>query len=326
MPDIPRFDLVDIAKTLQRRGRFILLITALAAVGAAVAWLLGTRKYKANASILVANPLYSDRNNLFRNDKATFVDYFGREDDIDKVLAVAKSDQTRGVIINQLGLAKEYKLDTSKEDDRIELSTRFSKNFEVKRTEYQNIEVTYTDPNPRLAAYVTNQAVRIIDEIYTGYYNALRNDARKTLKVRLLQTDSMIASMTDSLAAMRDRYGIYDIISPARMNMMSGQLSKGKGGPGYGRAIEELQNIEATKDQMVADRARYVSLINEFASGVGIGEQPQIQVISPASIPDKPAGLGLILTIVVAIVVSAFFATLWVLLVAYFRALTAVTR
>ena len=253
------------------------------------------------------------------------MDYFGREDDIDKVLAVAKSDQTKGVIVNQMELAKKYGYDTSKEKDRVELSTRFSKSLEVKRTEYQNVEVTYTDPDPRLAANVTNNAVRIIDEIYTGYYNSLRNDARHTLKVRLMQTDSMIITMTDSLAAMRDRYHIYDIISPARMNMMTAQLGHG-GGPGYGRAIEELQNIEATKDQMVADRARYVSLINEFSSGTGTGEQPQIQVISPASIPDKPAGLGLALTILASLVVGAFFAMLWVLLVAYFRVLTSVTR
>ena len=325
MADTLRFDLVDIAKTLQSRRRFILIFTIAVGVVAAAAWLLGTRKYKANASVLIANPLYSDRNNLFRNDKATFVDYFGREDDIDKVLAVAKSDQTRGVIINRTELAKIYKLDTSKEDDRIELSTRFNKNFEVKRTEYQNVEITYVDPDPRLAAFVVNEAVRIIDEIYTGYYNSLRNDARKTIEVRLNETDSTIAVLTDSLAAMRDRYHIYDIISPARMNMMGAQM-KSSGGPGYGRAIEELQNVEATKDQMVTDRARYASLINEFSSGVGIGDQPQIQIISPASIPDKPNGLGLLLTIVASLLVGAFFVSLWVLIVAYFRSLTAVNR
>ncbi len=325
MSDTPRFDLVDIAHTLRRRGRFILLVTLLAGIVGAAFWLIGTRKYKANASVLIANPLYSDRNNLFRNDKVMFVDYFGREDDIDKVLAVAKSDQTRGIIINYMQLAKEYKYDTSKEDDRVDLFNRFKKSFEVKRTEYQNVEVSYTDPNPRLAADVTNNAVRIIDEIYTGYYNQLRNNARRTLEGRMQQTDSMIAYMTDSLAAMRDRYHIYDVISPSRMNVTSSSIAH-RGGPGYGRAIEEIQNIEATKDQLVADRARFISLINEFSAGTAIGDQPQIQVISPASVPDKAAGLNLILTIIVSMLVGAFFVTLWVLLSAYFRTLTSVSR
>jgi uncharacterized protein involved in exopolysaccharide biosynthesis len=90
--------------------------------------------------------------------------------------------------------------------------------------------------------------------------------------------------------------------------------------------MEEIQNIEATKDQMVADRARFVSLINEFSAGTAVGDQPQIQVISPASVPDKPAGLNLVMTIIVSLLVGAFFATLWVLLSAYFRALTSVAR
>lgn len=323
MSDTNRFDLIDIAQTLQRRKGFIFLIAILAAVLGAAAWLLGTRKYKAYASVLVANPLYSDRNNLFRNDKVTFVDYFGREDDIDKVLAVAKSDQTHGIIINYMQLAKTYKLDTSKEDDRVELSTRFKKSFDTKRTEYQNVEISYTDPDPKLAADLANNAVRLIDEIYSGYYNGLRLNARKSLENRLGNTDSMISSLTDTLASLRDQYHIYDILSPTRMGNPSASHS---GGAGYGRAIEEIQNIEATKDQLVSDRARIVSLINEFSAGTAVGDQPQIQVISPANIPDKPAGLGIVLTILVCFVIGLFFATLWTLLSSYYRALVSVKR
>lgn len=325
MSETPRFDLVDIAHTLRRRSRFITIVMILAGVVGAAGWLIGKRKYKAMASVLVANPLYSDRNNLFRNDKVTFVDYFGREDDIDKVLAVAKNDQTRGIIVNYMQLGKTYKLDTSKEDERIELFTRFKKSFEVKRTEYQNLEISYTDPDPKLAADVTNNAVRLIDEIYTGYYNQLRLNARASLQMRMAQTDSMISSMTDSLANMRDRYQIYGLISPSRMSMQ-GQSMPASGRPGLGRAIEEIQNIEATKDQLVADRARMVSLISEFSTGTATGDQPQIQVISPASIPDKPIGLNLGLTILVSVLAGAFFATAWALLAAYFRTLTSVSR
>jgi uncharacterized protein involved in exopolysaccharide biosynthesis len=323
MSDTHRFDLIDIAQTLQRRRGFIFLIAILAAVLGAAAWLVGTRKYKAYASVLVANPLYSDRNNLFRNDKVTFVDYFGREDDIDKVLAVAKSDQTHGAIMSYLDLAKIYKLDTSKESDRTKLSTRFKKSFEIKRTEYQNVEFSYTDPDPALAAYVANTAVKLVDEIYSGYYNGLRLNARRSLESRLGNTDSMISSLTDSLAGMRDRFHIYDILSPTRMSAQGGSHA---GGAGYGRAIEEIQNIEATKDQLVSDRARIVSLINEFSAGTTKGDQPQIQVISPASVPDKPAGLNLVLTAVVCLVIGLLFSTLWVLVTAYYRALVSVQR
>ncbi|MEO6833028.1 MAG: Wzz/FepE/Etk N-terminal domain-containing protein [Chitinophagaceae bacterium] len=321
MPESTKFDLVDIAKTFQKRQRTILIIALIAGLAAAAAWLLGARKYKANASVLVANPLYSDRNNIFRNDKVMFVDYFGREDDIDKVMAVAKSDQTQSIIVNYMQLAKTYKLDTSKEADRVKLFSRFKKSFDVKRTEYQNMEISYVDPDPKLSADVVNNAVRLIDQIYTGYYDDLRLNAKRTIQGRMGYTDSMITTLTDSLAILRDKYKIYDIMSPSRQGLINGSISHA-GGPGYGRAMEEVQNVEATKDQLVTDRARFVSLMNEFSAGNSVESQPQIQVISPAYVPDKAEGLGLILTIIISILVAAFFATMWFFLVAYYKALT----
>lgn len=321
MPESTKFDLVDIAKTFQKRQKTILIIALLAGFGAAAAWLIGARKYKSSSSVLVANPLYSDRNNIFRNDKVMFVEYFGREDDIDKVMAVAKSDKTQSIIVNYMQLAKSYNLDTSKEADRIKLMSRFKKSFDVKRTEYQNMEISYVDPDPKLSADVVNNAVRLIDKIYTGYYDDLRLNAKRTIQGRLAYTDSMITTLTDSLAILRDKYKIYDIISPSRQGLITGNLSH-SGGAGYGRAIEELQNIEAIKDQMVSDRARFFSLINEFSAGNSVESQPQIQVISPAYVPDKAEGLGLIMTIIVSFLVAAFFATMWFFLVAYYKALT----
>src|SRR6476620_4352890 len=98
MSDTPRFDLIDITQAIQRRLKFILLVM-LAAIAAAAFYLLTPRKYKATTELLVTNPLYTDRNNLYRNDKATFVDYYGREDDVDKVMAVAKAKATHDSII-----------------------------------------------------------------------------------------------------------------------------------------------------------------------------------------------------------------------------------
>lgn len=321
MVENTKFDLVDIAKTFQKRQGTILIIALVAGLAAAASWLMSSRKYKSISSVLVTNPLYSDRNNIFRNDQVIFVEYFGREQDIDKVMAVAKSDKTRAIIINYMQLAKAYKIDTSKEEERIKLFMRFKKSFDVKRTEYQSMEISYTDPDPKLAADVTNNAVRLVDQIYTGYYDDLRLNARKTIQGRMNYTDSMINTLTDSLAILRDKYKVYDILSPSRQGLITGQM-KANGGPGYGRAIEEIQNIEAIKDQLVTDRARFLSLMNEFSAGNSVESQPQIQVISPGYVADKPEGLGLLMTIAVSFLAAAFFATIWFFLVAYYKVLT----
>jgi uncharacterized protein involved in exopolysaccharide biosynthesis len=322
--DTPRFDLIDIAQTLARKARFILMVGLIAAIVAAGSYLLSTKKYKASSSFLVVNPLYIDRNNIFRNDKTAFTDYYGREDDVDKFLAVAKADGTRDTIIQAAQLWARFAVDTNKEKKwRKQVEMRFDRSFEVKRTEYQAVEITYIDADPKLAADLCNKSVDIINKVYSGNYNALRTANRNSIAGRLRETDSTIAVLTDSLSSMRDRYGIYDIISPTRMGVSN--LTH-RGGEGYGRAIEEIQNIEATKDQLVMDHMRFISLINEFSTGMHPGDQPQLQIISPAIVPTKPKGLGLILTALVGAAVASLFAALWVLMATYFRKLTSVQR
>lgn len=318
--DTPRFDLIDITQTIQRRFRFVLLVALLAAVAAAAFYLLTPRKYKAETDLLVTNPLYTDRNNLYRNDKATFVDYYGREDDVDKVMAVAKAKATHDSIIRIASLWARFGMDTTQNKKWLkDAEDRFDKAFDVKRTEYITVQLSYIETDPALAADICNMSANIINRVYSGYYNALRLQNRSTIERQLKDADSAINVLTDTLASMRDRYGVYDILSPGRITM--GAASHG-GGTGYGRAMEQIQNLEATKDQLVMDRMRYQSLIAEYSSATQTGDQPQIQIISPAVAPTDPKGLNLPLTIIVGFIVGAFFAIVWVLFATYFRKLT----
>jgi hypothetical protein len=122
---------------------------------------------------------------------------------------------------------------------------------------------------------------------------------------------------------MRDASGIMALVSPARKDMISGDL-KG-GGKGYGRAIEELHKVESIKDQLVIDRAYYISALNEFNATTN-SAMGYLKVITRALPPTNPSGLGTMLTVVAAGLLSFFFSTLYVLMMAYFRKLNAVER
>lgn len=289
MNHTPRFDLVDIAKTLQKRSRYILIITiAAAAVGAVLHFLL-PKKYEATAELFVANPLYADRGNIFRNRNAEFINYFGNEDDIDKVIAIAKSDLARKIILEKQDLAKVYGLDTSKKDDRMKLASHFKKNFKITRTEYQGMEMSYTDKDPVLSANVTNQAVMVTESLYKDFYNELKLNVCNSLKNKIAETDSAIKSLNESSALDADI-----------------------------RA--------ATKEQLIKDRAQQLSLLNEFSTGIKDNEMSLLRVISSASPATEPKGLGLGYTLLACALIGLFFSAVWVLISAYFKALTSVER
>lgn len=318
----PRFDLVDITQTIRQRRRFILIVTILTVLVGILFTFVRKDKYKSEAEFFLSNPLYADRNYLFRSHDMHFVDYFAGDDDIDKIIVTAESDLVKDKVIANLGLAKAYDCDMSKPGDRNKLKGLYNKRFNIKRSEYRHLIVDYTDTDPQRAADVVNEHIRITEETYRQYYNTIKGYAYKSIQDKIHEMDSTIGSMTDTLSVLRDKYRIYDIISPARATI-SGQVNSASAN-GYG--VEEIQNISSVKDQLVIDRAKYISLLNEFSTGTKEGELKFIQVTNKAVPPTDPVGLGLVLTVIACAILGFFFGTLYILIMTYYRVLISVQR
>lgn len=320
----PRFDLVDIAQTIRNRRGFIIGITVAAAVLGTVFYLLQKKTYKASSEFIVSNPQYADRSNLFRTTEPRYVDYFASEDDIDRVMAIAKSDLVKNQVIENMHLFEAHKLNPADIKDADKMNGIYKKNYDVTRTEYKNMEVSFVDEDPKRAADVTNEAVRIIEETYRNYYNSIKARIYKSIQDKIVEIDSSVNRLTDSLAVLREQYKIYDIISPSRENIMAGSMKPT--GADFGKGVELIQNIESVKDQLVTDRAKNISLLNEFSTGTKLNDLRFLQVISTATPPVKPAGLGLILSVIACTMVGFFLSVVIVLLGAYYKKLVSVER
>ena len=321
----PRFDLIDMVQTAYRRRRFIILVTLAAAAVGAVGHLVGKKKYKATSEFIVANPMYSDRNHFYRVNTDRYVDYFAGEDDIDRVIAIAQSDAVKNEVVRRRGLFAKYKLDSTKRDDVFKLSQLWKKHLSVMRTEYKNMEISFTDEDPEVAAAVANETVNVVEEIYRGYYMNIRLMMHNAIMAKMREADSAIVQLTDSVAKLRERYQIYDIISPQRATITSANI-KSNGRPDFGWGLEQVQNVESVKDQWVTDRTRFVALMNEFSTGTNPEQLSFIRVITEAVPPIKPAGLGLVLTAVACGFVGFFISLVSVLLFSWMRLLITVER
>ncbi len=320
----PTFDLIESIRTIQKKRIFILVITILAMCVGGLFMVVKKKKYRAEARFLVNNPLYGDRHTLFRSLETRYVDYFGGDDDIDKVTALSYSDTVRDRVVRNCDFDKIYKFgDMNNDTAHAMYMAVFSKNFNLKRTEYKDLVVSYIAYDPVTAAGVTNMFVKVLEESYRHYYTAMKIGMAASVRNKLAQLDSDIIYYTDSLANMRDRSGIYSIISPGRQNIISGDL-KG-GGKGYGKAVEEIQNVESIKDQLVSDRAHYISLLNEFSAATSDSIQ-YLKVITRAVPPTAPSGPGLIMVLMVTGSLGLFFSVIYVLMMAYFRKLNAAIK
>jgi uncharacterized protein involved in exopolysaccharide biosynthesis len=311
-----RFDLVDIVEVIQRKRRFITAVTLICVAIGLLFHLVRRKKYEAKAAFFVSNPLYADRSSMFSASDSRYLDYFGDEDDIDRVVALASSDTIETQAMRNTGYDKAYNIDLNDPYQRNELKLRFRKRLDVKRTEYKLLELSFTDKDPALAARVTNEMVKGIGSGYAYFYNIRKLSAYKSIKAKISEVDSSIYSLTDTLARIRDISGIYDVISPSRLNLITGTI-KGNG-KDQGRYVELIQNFEADKDMLVADKAKYVSLLNQYSTGVGPEEMPLLHIITSARTPVDPAGPNIWIILAVSALLGLFFSISYVLLTGYY--------
>ena len=320
----PRFDLVDIIRIIERRRRFVITVTLICLALGVLFYLVRQKKYEATVAFFVSNPILTDRSNIFAGADSRYTDYFGDEDDIDRVIALAESDTVVIQTIKNSGLDKAYDIDLNDPNERSKIKSRFSKNLEVKRTEYKLLEVYYTDKDPKIAADVANEAVKNIGAGYSNFYNSRKNIVYASLKKSLKAVDSSIVSLTDTLARLREESGIYDLISPNRVNLVNNSV-RGNG-KDMGRYMEVIQNFESVKDMMVIVRSKYLSLLNQYSTGLGKDEMPLLHVITPARPPVNPSGPGLSIVLAASFFLGLFFSILYLLLTSYYKMVVSVNR
>lgn len=302
----PRFDLVDIALTLKSKKNLLLIVVLVSAVLGGVFYVVWPKKYKAETDLIVSNPLYTDRNNLFRTRDTRFVDYFGGDDDIDRVLVISGTDSMRNTIADKLNLWEVYHLDKTDKDDRLKMKEKFQDDFKMERTEYTTAKVYYTDKDPERAAAVVNLSIEVCEAIYRGYYLRMRDNVANSLKNKIADIDKTIGDNLMQLAKLSRQ------LEKVNRGDIEQQLT----------VRNDIEEINAINAKLIEDKAQHTSLLNEFMTGVDEKDQNRyLYAISPAKAPLKPTGVGLALTIAGAALFGFFFTAIYILIVAYYRRL-----
>lgn len=310
--DSPSLNQPAIINSIRKHKKFIWAITVLSAVAGGIFHLVGPKKYDATTEFIVRNPMYGDRNNLYSSNDRTY-DYFGNEEDIDKVILLSESNVVQAQVIRNMNLADAYKIDTTTRKGELMLEKKFNSDLRLVRTEYKGINLTYTDTKPERAAAVANECVKVLESVYSGFYKDMRRNVYQSILDKIHEEDSSITALTDTLSSLRDQYGIYDIISPSRNNLMLGSM-KSNGKPNFGVAEEKIQNIGSLKDQLVVDRARQMTIANQYATGNNKDQLPVLKIVTPAKEPVRPKGPGGILMVIICAALGCFFSIVYMMI------------
>jgi len=255
-------NLLGVLKTLVSYLRFVVTVCIIVGIGSIVISLLLPVYYKASTVFLSASPDLLTERGLFGTTTRD-PQPFGNNNDNDRLLTIAESDELVNYLIDEFDLYQHYDIDSSSNKAAYYIKEQFKGLYEVQMTKRDAIQLSIEDEEPKLAAQIANAAREKINAINLRLAKDLQNTQISTFKKNIAEKTITLQSISDSLQAVRKRFGIYNIESQSETlsSLISSKRAKLSASKGRLNALSNSGNIR--KDTI---RANIQGLSREIES------------------------------------------------------------
>lgn len=202
-------NLIGVLRTLFRYMRFIAVVCVLVGLGSIVISLLLPVYYKSSTVFLSASPELLTERGLFGTTTRD-PQPFGDNNDNDRLLTIAESDELKAYLIDSFNLYAHYDMDSTSAKAAYYIREQLQGVYEVQKTKRDAIQLSIEDEDPEMAAAMSNAARNKIDDINLQLAKAMQQKQIETFRRNITEKDKSVATLSDSLQAARSRYGIYN--------------------------------------------------------------------------------------------------------------------
>lgn len=217
------------------------------------------------------------------------VSYYGDDHDIDRLLSMSESNDIIENIIQAYKLDEYYNIDATKEKGKVKLFKRFKKNYNIKKTEFDAIEISIEDQQPAMAQKLTQAMRNLIDEKGQEVIKASQKNILSNFKKSYEQKQAQLEIITDSLNYLRSEYGIYNTSTQAEafttleVKNPSSIALKNKIKK-YSEGIATVSNLLALQDEISEGVAQDQLEIQNMESILN-NKQSILHIIQEATLP-----------------------------------------
>ncbi|MCB0707478.1 MAG: hypothetical protein KDC34_19320 [Saprospiraceae bacterium] len=201
--------LLGVLQTLFRWKKFLIITTAIAAVGSIIIVLLLPVYYQAVTTFYAASPDLAMPERIFGTSNEA-MEYYGEEEDIDRILTIAQSNELADFLIDSFGLYEHYDIDRSDLLASYYVKETFYGLYEVQKTKYDAIELSVEDQDPTLAAQIANVARLKIDEIAQRLVKQSQQQVLLTYENSIAENQHLLRNLNDSLVLIRTKFGVFN--------------------------------------------------------------------------------------------------------------------
>lgn len=222
-----RDNLIGVVQTLWNWRKPILIVCLTAVVGTALISLLMSNYYKSTTVFLATSPDQAKPELLFGNG-LNRVEYYGNANDIDRLLTIAESNELVEFLIDSFDLYEHYNINPKGARAPFFVKQKFFSLYEVKKTKRDAIELSVEDRDKELAPKIANAAREKMDAIAQKLIKEGQRLAIETFAQEIQLKQSQLKILSDTVAALRSRYNVYNPVAQTESLTEQQSLTKSR--------------------------------------------------------------------------------------------------
>lgn len=184
---------------------------------------------------------------------------YSSETPSEQLLQLLESSDIRNAVVNKFNLAAHYDIDTTSKSGLFDLIAAYQSNVEVRRTQYNSIEIKVFDTDAQVAC---DMVVEIINALNLKARNLQREKTKEVLAIvsnQLLVKQKQVDSVNSILQELRVKYQLLDYevqvkeVTKSYLKALSGGARK-----------ESLKDIDALMRNLEEKGGEYYQMKETF--------------------------------------------------------------
>jgi len=206
-------NLLDVIRTLLKWRKPLIIVGTITALTSVIISLVLPNYYQANTTFLAVSPDQAMPELVFSTAPIR-TEYYGNENDIDRLLTIAESNELVDFLIDTFQLFEHYDIAPDHPKARYLVRLAFHDLYEVKKTKRDAIQLSVEDKDRELAMKIANAGRNKIDQFTR---QLIRKNLEKTLKTyeeSVNTQQKQVDILSDTLMYLRRKFGIFNINLP----------------------------------------------------------------------------------------------------------------
>lgn len=199
----------DIFRQVYKKRRFILVSVFTVTVLTAVISLFFSDYYESKTTFYAASTDIAKPEFLFGESNRD-MQFYGTGEDIDRLFTVAQSRQMYRFLMDSFDLKNRYGIESDEPKALERLFIKVDKFYNINKTKFDAIELTFEDKDPEFAAIVANAARKKLDQLLIDLIKKKQTNQYETLVKSISAKRRDLENIIDSLNHLRSHYNIID--------------------------------------------------------------------------------------------------------------------